>query len=93
MKVAAVRHSPGAPPDGRSAFRLDVVDLSDGGLGGLVAQELACQDELVLFMPSSGGRGDRQIRGSVVRCTPEGRQYRIGVVFSDAFAAAGRHVH
>jgi hypothetical protein len=72
---------------------LYVKDISKGGICGVLSEELARDEELMLFIPPQGGRGGRDVRGRVVRCERIESQYRIGVAFNDPLAESGSHIH
>lgn len=92
MEATAVCFNRISPPGGRAVVQVNVVDISEGGLGGTIGELLAPPEEVVLYLPPTGGRGGRHVRGSVVRCEQVDRGYRIGVAFSDQPAGGGRRL-
>jgi hypothetical protein len=93
MQITAVRQKQAFPAGGSQVIRLDVKDISSGGLCGLVGEELARDEELTVLIPPVGGRGERDVRGRVTRCERGTGGYVVGLAFRDASGEAGRQVH
>jgi hypothetical protein len=80
--VAIAHETGGAGFGRRHALRL--IDGSPDGVGAITASPLTPGTTLVLSFSSPGGR---TVRGTVIRCLPGGRGYRLAVRLEGRAAA------
>lgn len=79
----AIAHETGGIGFGRR-HALRLIDGSPDGVGAITASALTPGTALVLSLAAPGGR---TIRGTVIRCQPGGRGYRLAVRFEGRTAA------
>ena len=69
-------------PDGVNVTdRIDVVDVSRGGMGALSTRPFYPGQRVILSMPSQQGNRARNIHAAVVRCRHRTEGYHIGLEF------------
>ena len=68
------------PDCGDVTDRIDVVDISRGGLGAICDRPFYPGQRVILCLPRSEG-GHRNITASIVRCRHRNEGYRIGLEF------------
>lgn len=61
---------------------LELVDLSDTGLGGLSDEPLPIGAQITVFIAPRGAQRGYDRRGTVVRCQPRNRRHHIAVRFT-----------
>jgi hypothetical protein len=70
--------------------RLDVDDLSLGGLSAVVDQPLVRGSRIAVFFPPQSSCGGSLASGKVVRCDRGDKGYRVGVEFDRVPSVRGR---
>ena len=70
------------PDGGDVTDRIDVVDISRGGLGALSSRPFYPGQRLVLCLPGPYSGGQRSTYASIVRCRQRAEGYRIGLEFA-----------
>ena len=93
MHVKAVRRDTHETDRQAAVIALLVRNISKSGLCCTSKIVLREDEELMLFIPSQGDRGGRDVRCHVTRCAPSESQYQIGLIFRDPMAEAASHLH
>jgi len=82
MPVQAIRLD---PDGGDLVHRMEMIDISRGGMGVLSGRAFYPGQRMVLQMPAPG-MGVRSICAVVRRCRRDGEQYRLGIQFDRPIA-------
>ena len=69
------------PDGGDVTDRVDVVDISRGGMGAVSSRPFYPGQRVILCLPMSQGGGHRNIHAAIVRCRHQSEGYRIGLEF------------
>lgn len=93
MHVTAVRRNAQGQSDKPQVMSLFVRDISKGGVCCVASESVACDEEVMLFIPPQGGRGGRDVRCRVTRCEELEGRFRIGLMFRDPMNEAADRLH
>ena len=80
MSVHCIRLDPDC---GDVTDRIDVVDISRGGLGAICQRPFYPGQRVILCLPRATG-GHRSVYASIVRCRHRTEGYRVGLQFDHA---------
>jgi len=83
MPVQAIRLD---PDGGDLVHRMEMIDISRGGMGLVSNRSYYPGQRLVLKLPAPG-MGVRSICAVVRRCRPDGERYRLGIQFDRPIAS------
>lgn len=85
--VTAVR--PGSMPDGtlQRIHSLQLLNMSDGGLGAIVQEPVDVGSRIAVFFPPHGPERGFDLYGRVVRCERKTQGFEVGVRFEHRAAA------
>ena len=84
MSVPCIRLDPDC---GDVTDRIDVVDISRGGLGAICQRPFYPGQRVILCLPRATG-GHRSVYASIVRCRHRTEGYRVGLQFDHATISA-----
>jgi hypothetical protein len=90
LRLEGRTHNGTTCPQSAGRVRLDVRDLSLGGLAATVDEPLISGSRMAVFFPPQHDCQGVLAGGKVVRCERDGARYRIGVEFDRFPAARGR---
>lgn len=83
-QVSAVVRQPGHKPDDPAKMlTLDLIDLSDGGIGAVSQEPLAVGSRITVFFPPHGAEPGFDLAGEVVRCHAKEDRHRIGIALDE----------
>ena len=81
MKVQCIR----LDPDGGDVVdMLETVDISRQGMGALSTRPFYPGQRILLCMPLTSLRGQRNISATVIRCRPQEDGYMVGLAFDSS---------
>lgn len=84
-QVTAVIRQPGAHEDDPAKMlTLDLIDLSDSGVGASATEPIPVGSRITVFFPPHGPEPGFDLAGEVVRCRSNDNQHIIGVALSEA---------
>jgi len=69
------------PDGGDVTDRIDVLDISRGGMGAISSRPFYPGQRVILCLPDAQGVGYRNIHAAIVRCRHRADGYRIGLEF------------
>lgn len=83
-QVTAVIREPDADKDDPAKMlTLDLVDLSDGGIGASSLQPITVGSRITVFFPPHGPEPGFDLAGEVVRCVSRDNLHTIGVALDE----------
>lgn len=85
--VTAVRSDPQDGNEQRRICALELLNLSDGGLGALAQEPVAIDAKITVFFPPHGPERGLDLTGRVVRCTQREHGYDVGIRMTMRYAA------
>jgi hypothetical protein len=89
-QVTAVIREPGADRDDPAKMlTLDLVDISDSGVGMASTQPIAVGSRITVFFPPHGPEPGFDLIGEVVRCVSVDDHHTIGVALQETKKQAG----
>ncbi|HOI55533.1 MAG TPA: PilZ domain-containing protein [Phycisphaerae bacterium] len=88
MHVVAVVNDESGQGSSR-VLHVQVKDISRGGICGVVDNELAGNEQVVVFLPVGDAGAGRDVRGRLTRCEPVESRFRIGMAFLGPMEGAG----
>ena len=84
-QVTAVIRHPGADQDDPSKMlTIDLMDLSEGGIGAVSQEPIAIGSRITVFFPPHGPEPGFDLAGEVVRCRSKDSLHRIGIALDEA---------
>lgn len=83
-QVSAVVREPGADRDDPAKMiTLDLIDLSDSGIGANAQEPIAVGSRITVFFPPHGPESGFDLTGQVVRCRSFDNRHNIGVALDE----------
>ena len=86
-RVTAVRSDPHLGDDHKCICPLELLNISDGGLGAVVQEPVAPDSKITVFFPPHGPERGMDLCGEGVRCSPCDQRHEIGIRFNKRYAA------
>ncbi len=77
--VTALRNEPQDGDEQRRICALELLNMSDGGLGALAQEPVALDATITVFFPPHGPERGMDMTGKVVRCTQREHGYDVGI--------------
>lgn len=86
-RATALASSPGMGHVRNRICSIQLVDLSDTGLGGICQEPLEVGSAITVFVAPHGADRGYDLTGTVVRCAPHAHGAHIGIRFAHRMAA------
>lgn len=87
--TAVVREPNHAPDDPAKMITLELMDLSDSGLGATATEPIATGSRVTVFFPPHGPEPGFDLTGEVVRCRSNDNRHTIGIALNESAKQAG----
>jgi hypothetical protein len=82
-RVTAVRATPEAPDIKSHICSLELLDMSDVGLGALIQEPVEIDTSITVFFPPHGVDRGFDLYGKITRCEASEYGYQIGIAFDE----------
>ena len=86
-RVTAVQSDPDLGDCHKRICPLQLLNISDDGLGAMAKEPVAYNAQITIFFPPHGPEQGIDLCGQVVRCTPRDHGHEIGIRFNKRYAA------
>ena len=86
-RVTAVRHTDADRITGKRICSLELMNISDSGLGALCQDPIDLESRITIFFPPHGPERGFDLSGRVVRCNARERGHELGIRFDSRHAA------
>lgn len=86
-RFTAVRSTDGAGHGGKRICALELMNISDGGLGAVSQDPMEVDARITVFFPPHGPERGFEMSGRVVRCCQHDHGHEVGIRFDEKHAA------
>ena len=85
-QVTAVIREPDTPDAPAKMVTLDLIDLSDSGVGATSTEPIAVGSKVTVFFPPHGAEPGFDLAGEVVRCRSNDNLHTLGIALNETSA-------